>query len=142
MGKVISPKNIPMVINLLRSQKKSAFELFQVDSRLMIRKLIIPCRGKPCGGPRADESTSARLEVSYALVHLRSTRAKGGMCAIPRLASLGWGYLHLCRDAHDLFEAVASCLICSYSTSSSIVITPLLCQNKASKVVWHLLPRR
>ena len=28
-----------------------------------------------------------------------------GWVAIPRLASLGWGYLHLCRDAHDLSEA-------------------------------------
>ena len=27
-----------------------------------------------------------------------------GWVAIPRLASLGWGYLHLCRDAHDLSE--------------------------------------
>ena len=46
-----------------------------------------------------------RQEVSYALVHLRSTRARGWkMSRIPRLASLGWGYVHLCRDAHDLFR--------------------------------------
>ena len=35
---------------------------------------------------------------------------EGKRCAIPRLASLGWGYLHLCRDAHDLSEAVFACM--------------------------------
>ncbi len=29
--------------------------------------------------------------------------------SIPRLATLGWGYVHLCRDAPDLFEAVSGC---------------------------------
>ena len=36
------------------------------------------------------------------------------MCATPRLASLGWGYVHLCRDAPDLSEAVARFVLWLY----------------------------
>ena len=42
-----------------------------------------------------------------------TSRPSQGSCYgfIPRLASLGWGYVHLCRDAPDLSEAVAACMI-------------------------------
>ena len=57
-----------------------------------IGSLIIPYRGKSFGCPRAEESISSRLAVSYALVHLRSTRAgRGEELSYPqaRFARLG-----------------------------------------------------
>ena len=60
---------------------------------------------------RAEESYSTRPEVSYAFVHLRSTKARIYRGHIPGLRSHTLGYMHLYQDAPELLEPVSSCLI-------------------------------
>jgi len=75
----------------------------------------------PPTSPRPSQGISLMLsQARFARLLLASVsrcpdlfETVAGCCvdAIPRLASLGWGYVHLCRDAPDLFEAVAGCFV-------------------------------
>ena len=66
-------------------------------------------------GPHGGFSQPLRGRRLATLSRIFEARERGYLgIAYPRLATLGWGYVHLCRDAPDLSEADAVCVVRAY----------------------------